>query len=180
MRLLTVGLSGLATAALAVSSASAQDTVRIGVVLTLSGQFADAGVQLDNGIKTYMKQHGDTVAGKKIEIIRKDVGGVAPDLAKRLAQELIVRDKVEVGVSANLSIRRYLDEFDDFGYHRDNERVQPFVFARYQDKSVTAFASVSKLYGRWHDVDFSNVDRTLFDASLSWRAAPFTPVPRPG
>jgi hypothetical protein len=86
----------------------------------------------------------------------------------------IVRDKVEVGVSANLSIRRYLDEFDDFGYHRDNERVQPFVFARYQDKSITAFASVSKLYGRWHDVDFSNVDRMLFDASLSWRAAPFT------
>ncbi|HEY4205140.1 MAG TPA: outer membrane beta-barrel protein, partial [Xanthobacteraceae bacterium] len=86
----------------------------------------------------------------------------------------IVRDKVEVGVSANLSIRRYLDEFDDFGYHRDNERVQPFVFARYEDKSITAFGSVSKLYGRWHDVDFSNVDRTLFDASLSWRAAPFT------
>lgn len=86
----------------------------------------------------------------------------------------IVRGKAEVGVSANLSIRRYLDEFDDFGYHRDNERVQPFVFARYEDKSITAFASVSKLYGRWHDVDFSNVDRTLFDASLSWRATPFT------
>ena len=40
-----------------------------------------------------MKQHGDTVAGKKIEIIRKDTGGIAPDVAKRLAQELIVRDK---------------------------------------------------------------------------------------
>jgi hypothetical protein len=85
----------------------------------------------------------------------------------------VVRGKAEVGVSANLSIRRYLDEFDDFGYHRDNERVQPFVFAKYEDKAITAFASVSRLYGRWHDVDFSNVDRTLFDASLSWRAAPF-------
>ena len=41
-------------------------------MLTLSGQFADAGNQLDNGIKTYMKMHGDTVAGRKIEIIRKD------------------------------------------------------------------------------------------------------------
>ena len=52
--------------------------------------------QMDNGIKLYMKQHGDTVAGKKIEIIRKDTGGIAPDVAKRLAQELVVRDKVDI------------------------------------------------------------------------------------
>jgi branched-chain amino acid transport system substrate-binding protein len=76
--------------------AHAQQTVKIGLVLTLSGQFADAGNQLDNGIKTYMKQHGDTVAGKKIEIIRKDTGGPAPDVAKRLSQELVVRDKVDI------------------------------------------------------------------------------------
>jgi branched-chain amino acid transport system substrate-binding protein len=74
----------------------AQQTVKIGVLLTLSGQFADAAAQMDNGIKTYMKQHGDTVAGKKIEIIRKDVGGPAPDVAKRLAQELVVRDRADV------------------------------------------------------------------------------------
>src|SRR5687768_3345152 len=74
----------------------AQQTVKIGLVLTLSGQFADAGNQLDNGIKTYMKQFGDTVAGKKIEIIRKDTGGPAPDVAKRLSQELVVRDKVDI------------------------------------------------------------------------------------
>ena len=43
-----------------------------------------------------MKQHGDTVAGKKIEIIRKDTGGPAPDVAKRLSQELVVRDNVDV------------------------------------------------------------------------------------
>ena len=43
-----------------------------------------------------MKQHGDTVAGKKIEIIRKDVGGIAPPVAKRLAEELVVRDKVDI------------------------------------------------------------------------------------
>src|SRR6185312_5439152 len=61
-----------------------------------SGQFADTGIQLDNGIKLYVKQHGDTVAGKKLEFIRKDDGGVAPDLAKRLAQELIVRDHADV------------------------------------------------------------------------------------
>src|SRR5437868_13426242 len=74
----------------------AQQTIKIGVLLTLSGQFADAAAQMDNGIKTYMKQHGDTVAGKKIEIIRKDVGGPAPDVAKRLAQELVVRDRVDM------------------------------------------------------------------------------------
>jgi branched-chain amino acid transport system substrate-binding protein len=74
----------------------AQQTVKIGMINVLSGQFADAGNQLDNGVKTYMKQHGDSVAGRKIEIIRRDVGGVAPDVAKRLAQELVVRDKVDI------------------------------------------------------------------------------------
>lgn len=78
------------------TAASAQDTVKIGVILPYSGPFADAGKQLDAGIKLYMQQHGDEVAGKKIEIIRKDVGGVAPDVAKRLAQELVVRDHVDV------------------------------------------------------------------------------------
>ena len=51
---------------LAAGTAQAQQTVKIGVINVLSGQFADAGLQLDNGIKTYMKQHGDTVAGKQI------------------------------------------------------------------------------------------------------------------
>jgi branched-chain amino acid transport system substrate-binding protein len=77
-------------------SVHAQGTIKIGMINVYSGQFADAGIQMDNGAKTYMKQHGDTVAGKKIEIIRKDAGGVAPDVAKRLAQELIVRDKVDI------------------------------------------------------------------------------------
>src|SRR5438874_12715447 len=77
-------------------AAQAQQTIKIGVLLTLSGQFADAAAQMDNGVKTYMKEHGDTIAGKKIEIIRKDVGGPAPDVAKRLAQELVVRDGVDL------------------------------------------------------------------------------------
>ena len=78
------------------SGAHAQETIKIGVILPFSGQFADTGVQLDNGIKLYMQQHGDTVAGKKIEVIRKDVGGIAPEVAKRLAQELIVRDGADI------------------------------------------------------------------------------------
>ncbi len=85
-----------------------------------------------------------------------------------------VRDKFEVGASVNLSVRRYQRELDDFGYRRDNERVQPYLFAKYQDKDVTAFVSVSQLRGTFHDVDFTNVNATLFDANLQWRVAPFT------
>ena len=78
------------------TGALAQETVKIGVILPYSGPFADAGAQLDAGIALYLQQHGDKVAGKKIEIIRKDTGGPAPDVAKRLAQELVVRDKVDI------------------------------------------------------------------------------------
>jgi branched-chain amino acid transport system substrate-binding protein len=96
MRKLLVGVGGLAAAFLATAPAGAQDTIKIGLILPYSGQFADTGNQLDNAIKLYVKQHGDTVAGKKLEFIRKDVGGIAPDTAKRLAQELVVRDKVDI------------------------------------------------------------------------------------
>lgn len=78
------------------SAVHAQDVVKIGIINPYSGQFADTATQMDNAIKLYMKRRGDTVAGKKIELIRKDVGGVAPDIAKRLAQELIVRDHVDI------------------------------------------------------------------------------------
>jgi branched-chain amino acid transport system substrate-binding protein len=78
------------------AAASAQETLKVGVILPFSGPFADAGAQLDAGIKLYMQQNGDEVAGKKIEIIRKDTGGPAPDVAKRLAQELVVRDEVDI------------------------------------------------------------------------------------
>jgi branched-chain amino acid transport system substrate-binding protein len=74
----------------------AQEPVKIGLIMAYSGQFADAATQMDNAIKLYMKQHGDTVAGRKIEIIRRDTGGVAPDVAKRHAQELVVRDHVDI------------------------------------------------------------------------------------
>jgi branched-chain amino acid transport system substrate-binding protein len=79
----------------ALAPAHAQQTVKVGLIMTYSGQFADAAAQMDNAVKLYMKQHGDSVAGKKIEIIRRDSGG-APDAAKRLAQELIVRDNVDI------------------------------------------------------------------------------------
>src|SRR5688500_9524234 len=93
-------LAQLTTAAAALAAAfgtaHAQQTVKIGMPLTLSGQFADAASQMLNGARTYMKMHGDTVAGRKIELITKDVGGPAPDVAKRLSQELVVRDNVDL------------------------------------------------------------------------------------
>jgi branched-chain amino acid transport system substrate-binding protein len=91
----TLVLCALA-ALLAAASAHAQQPLKIGVILPYSGQFADGATQMDNAIKLYVQQHGDTVAGRKIEIIRRDTGGVAPDVAKRLAQELVVRDNVDI------------------------------------------------------------------------------------
>jgi branched-chain amino acid transport system substrate-binding protein len=92
-------LGGFVAAVLATlggaATAQAGDTIKVGLIITYSGPFADSGREMDNAIKLYMKQHGDTVAGKKIEIIRKDTGGPAPDVAKRLAQELVVRDNVD-------------------------------------------------------------------------------------
>jgi branched-chain amino acid transport system substrate-binding protein len=74
----------------------AEETIKIGIIAAYSGQFADTAQQIDNGIRLYMKEHGDTVAGRKIEIIRRDSGGPNPDVSKRLAQELVVRDKVDI------------------------------------------------------------------------------------
>jgi branched-chain amino acid transport system substrate-binding protein len=96
MQKLMAGLAGLALALIGAGSASAEDSVKVGLIISYSGQFADTGAQMDNGVKLYMKQHGDTVAGKKIELIRKDNGGIAPDVAKRLAQEAIVRDHADI------------------------------------------------------------------------------------
>ena len=93
----------LAVLALGLAPVQAQDVVKIGIINAYSGQFADAGQQLDAGVKLYVQQHGDMVAGKKIVIIRKDVGGIAPDVAKRLAQELVVRDRVDILAGALLT-----------------------------------------------------------------------------
>lgn len=96
MRLLKAAALALAVGLAGIGHAQAQDTVKIGLILPFTGQFADGAKQIDDAITLYMKENGDTVAGKKIEIIRKDTGGIAPDVAKRLAQELVVRDKVDI------------------------------------------------------------------------------------
>lgn len=96
MRTKSFTLAIVIAALIGIAPAEAQQTIKIGVILPYSGQFADTAAQLDNGIKLYVRQHGDVIGGKKIEFIRKDVGGIAPAVAKRLAQELVVRDKVDI------------------------------------------------------------------------------------
>jgi branched-chain amino acid transport system substrate-binding protein len=89
-------LALLATSQLmTVASARAEETIKVGLVAAFSGPFADYGKQMEGGIKAWMAQHGDQVAGKKVQIIIKDTTGPAPEIAKRLAQELVVRDKVD-------------------------------------------------------------------------------------
>ncbi|WP_441280384.1 ABC transporter substrate-binding protein [Tardiphaga sp. 862_B3_N1_1] len=75
--------------------AQAQETVKIGLIVPMTGGQASTGQQINNAIKLYQQKNGDTVAGKKVEIILKDDAAL-PDNTKRLAQELIVNEKVNI------------------------------------------------------------------------------------
>src|SRR5215207_3114480 len=88
--------AGLAAIALAMPLAQAQgNSFKIGLVLPMTGQQASTGRQIEAAARLYMAQNGDSVAGKKVELIVKDDTGL-PDVTKRLAQELVVNDKVNV------------------------------------------------------------------------------------
>jgi branched-chain amino acid transport system substrate-binding protein len=84
--------------------AAAQGTVKVGMVMPMTGTLAAAGKQVVAGARLYMLEHGDTVAGKRIEMIVKD-NTTSFEVGKRLIQELIVNDKVDViggGVTGDL------------------------------------------------------------------------------
>jgi branched-chain amino acid transport system substrate-binding protein len=88
--------TALAALSLAATLASAQDNkFKIGLILPMTGPFASTGKQIEAAARLYMAQNGDTVAGKKVELIVKDDTS-APDVTKRIAQELVVNDKVNV------------------------------------------------------------------------------------
>jgi branched-chain amino acid transport system substrate-binding protein len=89
-------LSALTTGALLLAgqAALAQETVKIGFVGPYTGPFAVAGQSFRQGIEAYMALNGSTVAGRKVEVIYRDSAGADPTLAKRLAEELVVKDKV--------------------------------------------------------------------------------------
>jgi branched-chain amino acid transport system substrate-binding protein len=90
-------LAGAALAVLAGAGQAEAETVKIGVILSYSGPAASIGEEIDNGIKLYVKEHqAELPAGVTIELIRRDDTGPNPDVAKRLAQELITRDKVQI------------------------------------------------------------------------------------
>jgi branched-chain amino acid transport system substrate-binding protein len=72
-----------------------QAPVKVGLLAPFSGPFASLGAQIEGGVKAYLGEHGGSVAGHEIQVLVRDTTGVAPDIAKRLAQELIVRDKVD-------------------------------------------------------------------------------------
>jgi len=92
----TIGaIASLAIGTLVTGGAFAQDAVKIGLIVSMTGQQASTGKQIKAAVDLYMKQHGDMVAGKKIQVILRDSASV-PDNTKRLAQELIVNDKVNV------------------------------------------------------------------------------------
>jgi branched-chain amino acid transport system substrate-binding protein len=94
-KLISRMLAAGAFAALSFAASAQDNTIKVGVIAAFSGPFADYGSQIEAGMKAYMKEHGDSVAGKKVELVTRDTKGPAPEVAKRFAQELITRDHVQ-------------------------------------------------------------------------------------
>lgn len=88
--------AGIAALAIGMAASAAAETVKVGLILPYSGPFARLATTMDDAVKLWMAQNGETVGPHKIEIIRRDTTGPNPDVAKRLAQELIARDGVQV------------------------------------------------------------------------------------
>lgn len=82
-------------AATARPARAAEEPVKVGLILPMTGPFASTGRQIEAAAKLYMQQHGGTVAGHPVELIVKD-DGAAADATRRIAQELAVNDKVRV------------------------------------------------------------------------------------
>ena len=90
------GIAAVVIAAFtAAGAAAAQESIKVGAVLEVTGPFASLAKQIEQGMRLYMARNGDTVAGRKIELIIKDSTGAQPDVAKRLVTELVTRDKVD-------------------------------------------------------------------------------------
>src|SRR5215472_2533592 len=92
-KIVLTGLLAIAATGVGSHAAAAQETIKIGIVIPMTGTSAAVGREISDATKLYMAQHGNTVAGKKIELIIKDDQSV-PDNAKRMSQELVVNDKV--------------------------------------------------------------------------------------
>lgn len=94
---LTAAALALGFAAFAMPAAQAAEPLKIGLVLPMTGPFAAYGKQIEHGVKLYLESNGDTIAGRKVQLIVKDdAPGTAGDVSKRLAQELVVKDNVDI------------------------------------------------------------------------------------
>jgi branched-chain amino acid transport system substrate-binding protein len=94
--------AGAASVLATLAGARAQETIKVGLILPMTGPFTSTGRQIEAAVRLYMQQKGDTVAGKKIQLIVRDDTGVA-DVTRRIAQELIVNDKVSVTAGFGLT-----------------------------------------------------------------------------
>ena len=93
----TRAAAAFALAALLASPAGAAEPLKIGLILPFAGPFASYGKQIEHGVKLYLAQHDDTLGGRKVELVVKDDSpGTAGDVSKRLAQELVIKDKVDI------------------------------------------------------------------------------------
>ncbi len=102
-----LALACLGSLGLADAATAADQPLRIGLIATYSGPYADYGRQFDDGIALYLKEHGGKLGGRPVEIIKKDTAGPAPDAAKRIAQDLVVHDKAEILTGLDFSPNAY-------------------------------------------------------------------------
>jgi branched-chain amino acid transport system substrate-binding protein len=93
-RTFLLGAAAAATAAWLPRRAAAADPVKVGLILPLTGPFASTGRQVEAGARLYLQRNGDTAGGRRLELLVKDDTGLAPETTKRIAQELLVQDKV--------------------------------------------------------------------------------------
>lgn len=92
----TRGAALTATLATPIAARAQGAAFRIGLILPMTGPFASTGRQIDAAVKAYLRQHGETHGGRRVEVLLRDDTGTAPDTTRRLAQELIVRERVKV------------------------------------------------------------------------------------
>jgi branched-chain amino acid transport system substrate-binding protein len=96
-------IGAAACSALLAAPALAQETVKVGMLISYSGISATGGVSADNVLKLFQKKYGNEPGGKKLEFIRRDTTGPNPEVARRMAQELIVREKIQLMIGPDFT-----------------------------------------------------------------------------
>jgi ABC-type branched-subunit amino acid transport system substrate-binding protein len=164
--------SALALAvAAAAGAAAAQGSVKIGLVMPITGILGPGGHQAVAGARLYVAQHGDTVAGRNIELIIKDDGSMS-DVAKRLAQELIVSERVAVlggGVTPSVLAIAPLATASKTLTHSRPRRLRPRTRGQ---RTRTYFLAIS-------GEPFRSISVSALRFLREWRCAPYWRLPLP-